>query len=100
MAKYMSAAQRAHAGMLTAASSPRADELMLVALPEHLLKIARRDGAPVIQIQVGDGTVPGAEAAKIDPRNSGDYADRFITGVFQMQQVVYGHYDGTWQLIR
>ncbi len=100
MAGFMVAARTAHPGPAHAGPDAAPADLVLRRLPANLVAVTRRDGAPVLDLRLGDGHVPGAAGAAIDPRDSGDDADRFVSGRVVLQQAIFGFVDGRWQLLR
>ena len=95
MADLFAKAAASHPGLVTSAPPPSAAALRITRLPANLLLVTRLDGMPLFHIQIG-----GAANTAIDPADSGDEADRFVTGLFELNQAIYGNYEGKWRLIR
>ena len=93
MARHMADAAHAHPGIIQQASVPAAGDLLLTPLPSNLVAVSRRDGAPILRVQVGSGQAQ-------DPEDSGDVSDRYVDGIVQQIVAVYGFEDGNWQRLR
>ena len=93
MVKDMRAAAEKGGGSVQSAAAPLAGQLTVTPLPHDLYAVTRKDGAPVLRVQAG---VDEGQ----DPDDFGDYADRYLGGIYQVLTVIYGNFDGKWQRVR
>ena len=93
MARHMQDASRAHPGLIEQTSPPVASDLVLTKLRDNLVAVLRRDGAPILRVQVGRGQTQ-------DPEDFADVSDRYLDGIYQQIIAIYGFESGAWQRLR
>ena len=93
MADYMQKASSANPGSVVSATPPNADQLSIEPLPDNLFLVTRRDHTPILRVQVGASQTQ-------DPEDFGDFADRYLDGIYQQPSAIIGLYDGSWKRVR